>query len=298
MRKRLLWLVCFSQLIACVYAQRCVPAAQSPGTVTAPIRDIIFQNDSYLGRERESAIVDAERNQTYSSNLSDWSSIADETAERVRAAYQDAGFFNAEVTARVVKADPDSPQFNVVVQVGAVGPQYRLGEIDVRNGMFFSKQRLRDLFPIQRGEIFSRNKIAAGLEEMRRLYAANGYVNFVSVPNTEFDDEFAVANLRIDIDQGKQFRVRDIDVIGLNAADKARLLNHLDAKPGDIYDPSAFHGHITGNWVLDPLLIKTDLDEREGLVNILIDVRPKVICPPQGTPCEVNGHFQSCSDWF
>jgi hypothetical protein len=64
------------------------------------------------------------------------------------------------------------------------------------------------------GDIFSREKVAKGLENLRKAYGTDGYINFTSVPDTKFDDEKKVVNLIIDVDEGKQFYVRRIEFQG------------------------------------------------------------------------------------
>ena len=70
--------------------------------------------------------------------------------------------------------------------------------------------------PIQPGDVFSRSKIAQGLENLRSLYASHGYVNFVCIPNTTFEDETARAYLDIDGSEGPQFHFRNFSVPGLD----------------------------------------------------------------------------------
>ena len=73
---------------------------------------------------------------------------------------------------------------------------------------------MRSLFPLKDGDIFSREKIAKGLDNLRKAYGEYGYINFTAVPSTNFDDEKKLANLEIDVDEGKQFYVRRIEFVG------------------------------------------------------------------------------------
>lgn len=72
---------------------------------------------------------------------------------------------------------------------------------------------LRSLFPINDGDIFSREKIASGLNSLRKAYGDLGYVNFTAVPNTKVEDEKRLISLDIDMDEGKRFFVTSINVL-------------------------------------------------------------------------------------
>jgi hypothetical protein len=71
--------------------------------------------------------------------------------------------------------------------------------------------------PIQPGEIFSRAKVAKGLEALHQHYDSAAYVNFTSIPNTEYDEADASIRLRIDVDEGKLFRWGELHITGLDA---------------------------------------------------------------------------------
>jgi len=77
---------------------------------------------------------------------------------------------------------------------------------------------LRELFPIRDGEIFSREKIATGLEHFVNCMANLGYIHSTSVPDTQFDEEGKRIALRIEIDEGKPYSVGAIAVVGLDEA--------------------------------------------------------------------------------
>src|SRR5207253_10993253 len=52
-------------------------------------------------------------------------------------------------------------------------------------------------------------------ENLRRAYGDLGYINFVSIPNTNFEDEEKLM-LDIDLDEGKQFYIGSVNILGLD----------------------------------------------------------------------------------
>lgn len=298
----LLVVATFEPLVAQVHL--CVPREGEPVGSGKPhnlIRHVLFENAPELSVNARTKIRAAVRGHEFDGTLTaqDLQQLTDETAERVRAAYQDEGYFKAgiEGTSIPVAGDPLN-RYDISVRVIDPGKQYRLGELAFTKSSQFSVSEMRTLFPVARGAIFKRNKIVEGLENLRRLYDSRGYVNFISVPNTQFDESTATINLAIDIDEGKQFRVGTIEVLGLHPDDEARFLNRIHVKPNDIYTSKALKELPASIAASDPWMVQKRLDERDGLVDFVIDLRPKVICPSPNAPCEVNGRFQSCSDWF
>jgi len=285
MLKRLLWVICVVPLPHLLHGQQCARPVKIAQTLKAPIRQVTFLNDELLSQDKEAEIVKRVRDNTIDSIAvaKGVSSIAEEAAEGARAAYQDDGYFKVEVKAKAVRAATDKHLYDIVIRILTVGKQYRLGDLNIANATSFQTQQLRDLFPIQRDEIFSREKLAAGLEALRRLYGSQGYINYTDVPVTEFDDDNAIANLTIDADEGKQFRLRSVEVLGVDAETKARVLSDLAVKPGDIYTAQLWERSLLkfGDVAQDPdpNIVNKRLDERNGWVDMVLDFRKRPPCP-------------------
>ena len=152
----------------------------------------------------------------------------DEDTERVRAEYQNRGYFKVIVNDPKTEIhDTGHRGFHIpLLQPGpgkAVditlpieeGDKYRLGGITFKNNKAVSNvAALRAQFPIKDGDTFDRSKVSKGLENLRNAYGTLGYINFTSIPNTTFDEEKKLVFLDIDLDEGKQFTVRRIEFTG------------------------------------------------------------------------------------
>ena len=156
------------------------------------------------------------------------------------------------------------------------GPQYRLSGITFR--AISNIEALRRLFPIEDGEVFRREKIARGLENLRHAYLQFGYINFTSVPDTSFDDERGTIFLKIDIDEGKQFYVRSIEVWGLDESAWREMLRYISV--GQAYNARLLDVFLKSHSLDfssdDPQRVRKQLNERAGTVAITLDARP---CP-------------------
>jgi len=152
----------------------------------------------------------------------------EEDTERVRAEYQNRGYFKVLVDDPKTEIhDTGHTGFHVpLLQSGMgksvditmpieEGDRYRLGTITFKNNKAIrNNAALRSLIPMKDGDIFSREKMAKGIENLRKAYGENGYINYTGVPDTSFDDEKKIVNISFDIDEGKQFYVRRIEFEG------------------------------------------------------------------------------------
>jgi outer membrane protein insertion porin family len=222
----------------------------------------------------------------------------EEDTERVRAEYQNRGYFKANV------GDPKTEIHDTghkgghipLIQAGpgkAVditmpideGDKYKLGKITFKNNKAISNTAaLRSLFPLKDGDVFSREKIAKGLENLRKAYGEYGFINFTPVPNTTFDDEKKIANLEIDVDEGKQFYVRRIEFQGNTTTRDKVIRRELALEEGGIYNSRLWEMSLLRLNQLsyfdqlkpdDPNVTDKKLDEKNGLVDLTLKVKEK-----------------------
>ena len=207
--------------------------------------------------------------------------VMDEGLERVRAGWQDLGYFKVQVTGdtRTLTSSPTTQRIALSVHVDG-GSQYKLSSITFKNNKVISSADiLRGFFPIANGEIFSREKIGKGLENLRKAYGELGYINFTSVPDTQFDDENRLITLDIDLDEGKQFRVGRVNVLGLDESARQEVLNALPIKPGQIYNSRLWEAALLKNASMLPDCECPDReqlreDNKSGVVTLTLDFRP------------------------
>jgi outer membrane translocation and assembly module TamA len=158
--------------------------------------------------------------------------------QRVRAAWQNRGYFKVQVDgdAKVLTSNAVSMSIALAVHVDA-GQQYRLGQMTFRSYRGISNMKdLRSLFPMREGDLFSRAAVGEGLENLRNVYLQSGYVNITFIPNTQIDESTRTISLAIEMDEGKQFFVSRIDVVGLDGQASEVILKDSPLKPGDIYN--------------------------------------------------------------
>jgi outer membrane protein insertion porin family len=222
----------------------------------------------------------------------------EEDTERVRAEFQNRGYFKVLV---------DQPKTEIhdtghtgphipLLQSGlgkAVditmpieeGERYHLGTITFKNNKAISNiGALRSLFPMKDGDIFSREKVAKGLENLRKAYGQLGYINFTSVPDTKFDDEKKIVNLEVDVDEGKQFYVRRIEFAGNTTTRDKVIRREIALEEGNVYNSHYWElsllrlnqlGYFDQLKPDDPNTTERHLDEKAGTVDLTLKVHEK-----------------------
>jgi outer membrane protein assembly factor BamA len=197
---------------------------------------------------------------------------------RIRAAWQDEGFFKVQTTATVeiLRSDVAVKHVSVSVHVNE-GLQYRLGSIQFRSSdaddpVAFPPEQLRKLVVLKEGDPFSVDKIRQSLDALKNLYSANGYSDFVATPLTEIHDEERQISLIMEMEQEKQFRVGKVEVLGNDLALEALFRSKF--KSGDIFDERSARDFLKEyKAVLPPNVLPEDLWFRRNVRSGTVDVR-------------------------
>jgi outer membrane protein assembly factor BamA len=155
-----------------------------------------------------------------------------ECEERARDAFQIRGYFKVEIKRTLAEiAQPDGRRDVTVNLAVREGKFYRLNEIIFSHSTILEPVALRSMFPLQPGRTFSTARIRTGLENLRRTYGRHGYINFTPIVDTVADDSTGTILLRIDLDEGKRYRLGKVFVFGFSDAVTAAIESQLRSEP-------------------------------------------------------------------
>lgn len=212
---------------------------------TGPINIVFVESVELLGgktlsQELGQKIVALLRHREFDAD-SNWTGEVQEIG--IRGLLQEHGYFNtvvhdAEIT--VLSSRPGRSHVAVTIQIEE-GLQYRVSSIgfaadDPQEEPVFSTAALRALIPIADGDLLVVSKLRKGLEALKQLYGSHGYIDFVSEPTFELDDERQEISLVLSLSQGLQFRIAQVEFHGLTP-EQVRALRHKPL-PGEIFDNS------------------------------------------------------------
>jgi outer membrane protein insertion porin family len=223
----------------------------------------------------------------------------DEDTERVRNEYQNRGYFKMNIVGepKTQIKDTGHPGVHVPLLQGGKGKsvditmivdegeRYTLGGITFKNNKAVQNVKaLRAIFPIKDGDVFSKEKVAKGLENLRKAYGELGYINFTSIPDTRFDDEKKLIYLDIDVDEGKAFYVRRIEFQGNTTTRDKVIRREIALEEGSVYNSRLWEmsllrlnqlGYFDQLKPDDPNATIRQLDEKDGLVDLTLKVHEK-----------------------
>src|SRR5271170_7863582 len=222
----------------------------------------------------------------------------EEDTERVRNEYQNRGYFKANVADPKTEihdtghAGPHIPllqsgkgkSVDITMPIEE-GERYTLGGITFKNNKAVQNVKaLRAIFPIRDGDVFSKEKVAKGLENLRKAYGELGYINFTSIPDTRFDDEKKLIYLDIDVDEGKQFYVRRIEFQGNTTTRDKVIRREIALEEGSVYNSRLWEmsllrlnqlGYFDQLKPDDPNTTVRQLDEKDGLVDLTLKIHER-----------------------
>jgi outer membrane protein assembly factor BamA len=197
----------------------------------------------------------------------------------IRNAWQDQGYFRVTVgraETELLGGNSDEQHFRLVIPVNE-GLQYHLGDLSFLDAHAFSPGELRSLIPLEEGEIFNISKIRAGIEALNQRYAANGFLDFTAVPNTEINDKLQRIALTFRLDEEKQYRIGDVRVIGLDPALEMALRSEVIQ--GEVFNPQRIDEFVKRNASSLPTTLSQNRylqqtrDTKLGIIDLSFDFR-------------------------
>jgi len=177
----------------------------------------------------------------------------EEDKERVRQAYQDAGYFTAKTLEEsidiqhrggkgwrlpLLKMNLPGITADITLPVEE-GKLYHLRNMNFTGVKLFRTPEvlMKPLFGMTTGDIFSTDKLRKGIENMRKLYGKFGYVDFVPEPDFHpAEDGSDQIDLTLTADEGKQFFIRRIDFSGNTTTRDKVIRREILLDEGEIFN--------------------------------------------------------------
>jgi Surface antigen variable number repeat len=201
--------------------------------------------------------------------------------------FKDRGYFlaDASVTSQTLKTDPGGVHVAVTV-VTNEGAQYRMGKVSFRPAdpdqpLFFSQTQLEHHVYLKDGDIFAASSIRRTLDELKTLYVAHGFIDFVGTPITDIHENTRKIDLTFELDEQKQFRTGNVTID--TSSDEVRASIRTAFAPGAIFNAELISKVLKDNAALLPSDVSLDDVEwhrhvKQGTVDITFHLNP---CPIQ-----------------
>jgi outer membrane protein assembly factor BamA len=176
----------------------------------------------------------------------------DELEERIKAQFQDHGYFAVSIQKLDIKTlDPIASPKPVRLEAQVTeGQHYRLSGIEFVGNHALSSAALRAKFTMKTDDGFKRSKVGAGLKAMQKLYSSVGFLDCVFIPDTKSDSTSGM-KLSIQVEEGPQYRMDKLEVSApQEVAEKLEVRWNLE--PGAVFNSSYLEAFLNENHSLLP----------------------------------------------
>jgi len=208
-----------------------------------------------------------------------------QNAEKVRLLYEEQGYYQATVTPRLEMISENEAK--VVFSIRE-GPAFKIEEIAFSGNQAFSASKLRKQMKTKELFLFffygtlKGSELKADVDRLKAFYLNHGYLEVkVGEPRVEVDQEAKKIRIRIDVEEGPQFKVGKVSITGNTVYPAKDLLQGIQTKEGEVFsyevlqrdlfaitDKYGEKGYLFAD--VSPL---TDLDREKLLVNIKLSVQ-------------------------
>ena len=218
----------------------------------------------------------------------------EEDTERVRQAYRDLGYFRANTSEPLthIRNEGGLSLFTFRPNTGKrmdiripieEGARYRFTGITFTgNKAVTNTKALRAQFAMKDGDWFNATLFGKGLDNLKKAYGTLGYINFAPVPTPVYDDAKKTIGFKIDLDEGRQFKVSRIEFQGNKITRDFVIRRELLLEEGSVYDSHLWELSLLRLNQLDyfdPLKVDQDSETHQnteaGTVDLLLKVHEK-----------------------
>ncbi|MES4786336.1 MAG: hypothetical protein C4294_11525 [Nitrospiraceae bacterium] len=178
---------------------------------------------------------------------------AKESAERIRLAYQEDGYYNAQVIPIIQSLDEDRKRLTFFIKEGE---RARIKTVNFDGAQAVTKRELFkvmatrewvSLFETLLGKglpslftdagILKREELANDAERIREVYMNKGYLNVqISLPTVELTEDKKWFIVTFTIVEGEPYTVGEIGFRGNTVFEEAKLREGMNIKPGDVME--------------------------------------------------------------
>jgi len=133
----------------------------------------------------------------------------------------------------------DGPRNLTIVDVTftvASGRQYKIKDLQWSGNQLFSTDILQKMVHAKPGETANTVRIGDDLKEIQKLYGSRGYVAAKIEPDIQLDHAASTALVRLDVKEGAQYHMGELEFRGLDNSLTAKLRNAWKIRAGEVYD--------------------------------------------------------------
>lgn len=205
------------------------------------IKDIRFEgNTVFSGRELLGAMETKEKWMfswlTGRGNYDE--ALMEQDLERIADLYFNKGYIRIKVRKPVISLVDGRRHMLILIQIDE-GDPYQVGKIDAIGELIDTKEVILERLALRTGDTFSRERLRKGIGSISDLYADKGYAYVNVSPLTKVDEPAKTIDLAVEIEQGPQVSVEQINISGNTKTRDKVIRREMKIVEGELFNASA-----------------------------------------------------------
>lgn len=147
---------------------------------------------------------------------------------------QNKGYADARVQIQLL----ESPQKGkIIIDITAEkGSIYRFGQVSFDGNILFSDEDVEKVFSARPDAVYSPEKLQKTTEAIKELYGRKGFIDTSVTYETQLDQTAPVYNVHFHVDEGREYRIGMIRIIGNVSTEDRVILRESLLVPGETFD--------------------------------------------------------------
>lgn len=158
---------------------------------------------------------------------------------RIERYYAQKGYVDAQVVTVDHNVVPNERyrrnEMDLVIYINE-GPQYRFGGVDISGNKIFTDEELYSLVALKEGEAFNRSAWQNSLQNIRDLFASNGYIYFDMGVQEHKDEEKLVISYEVQVEENNKAHIENIFITGNEKTKDFVIERELEVHEGEIFN--------------------------------------------------------------
>lgn len=147
---------------------------------------------------------------------------------------QNRGYADAKVDIQILEAEKEG---KIVIQISTVkGPVFHFGQITFNGNTLFTDKEVESRFLVHPEDVYSPELLRDTAQAVKEMYGRRGYIDASVHYETQLVEDSPVYNVNFEIEEGQQYKIGMIHVIGNLNTQTHVILRESLLIPGETFD--------------------------------------------------------------
>ena len=235
----------------------------------------------------------------YFSFITDSGTYQEEAFERdlmmITALYYDKGYINVKLSRPQVVLSPDKRFMYITLHI-LEGHKYRIGKLDIKGDLLWTKEELLARLTVKSGEFFARSLLGKDILGLTDSYKDKGHAYVNITPLTAIDSDKRIVDLTLDVQKGPVVTFERINIRGNSKTRDRVIRRELKVAEGDKYSQTLLNrsrGRAMALGFFESVNLSTQRGSTDNRIVVNIEVKER----PTGT-FQIGAGFSSVENFI